>query len=386
MRLAEETARSFLEYSPAALDRVSRFFAKHGDVLEELASAPAVVRLGGVAQTGMKRIVEGVPNQFVPFCGGMLPTEPADVVTRLEHSVRVCGCAMALAAHRGLSDDLALCVCVAALLHDAGHPPFSHALETVFERFGIAHHEDLGERLLHEDPRVSALLRARRIDASRVAAIMREEGDDGLCQSLSDSLTYVLHDAAVARQRIHDGFARDLLRSIRSVEGAAFVTDDRFLIEQFLHTRASLLDRFHLHAYNRSVDLLTGELCAYLVETGMGIDRLCRGTDAEMLDALSERVGAAPAWVGSARRFVLGKPSVSRTWNVRAFVDEGDARAYAELASRERPRFLLPPIDRSRKALLVREPAQDPVLVLARGHERPAHQHLWHSFSYAGPV
>lgn len=386
MRLAEETARSFLEYSPAALDRVSRFFSKNGDALEELASTPAVVRLGGVAQTGMKRIVEGVPNQFVPFCGGALPTEPADVVTRLEHSVRVCGCALAFAASRGLPDDLSLCVCVAALLHDAGHPPFSHALETVFERLGIAHHEDLGERLLHEDPAVSAVLRACRIDVTRVASIMREEGDEGLCQSLSDSLTYVMHDAVVARQRISAGFGRDLLRSIRSVEGAAFVTDDRFPIEQFLHTRASLLDRFHLHAYNRSVDLFTGELCAYLVETGMGVDRLCRGTDAEMLGALSGRVDAAPAWVGSAHRFVLGKPSALRAWNVRAFAVESEARAFVGAASRERPRVLLPPIDRSRKAFLVREPGGEPLLVRAQGHDRPAHQRLWHAFSYAGPV
>jgi len=61
--------------------------------------------------------------------------------TRLQHSLGVAALAKAyLSSRRHTSQQRLLCV-AAAMLHDIGHPPFSHTLEPVFEElFGLDHH------------------------------------------------------------------------------------------------------------------------------------------------------------------------------------------------------------------------------------------------------
>lgn len=381
------TASALADRSIGALQYIARFAREHGAAVEELDATRAIARMGGVSQIGLKRSTLGVPNAMVPFCGGeMGKTAPVAGVTRLEHTHRMCGATLALAAIHRLPFDRALHACVASLFHDAGHPPYSHALEYLLDRLGIERHETLGERLVLEDPEVAGILRRHRVDAARVVAVMREEGDDGLRQSLNDSLTYVIHDGPLVGMRVDEGFAREIYRTILGVDAGAFVVSDAFLVEQFLEMRLSLLDRFHVHAYNRVTDLMTGELCGYLVETGTDARELCRGTDAGVLAALDARVANVPAWVVSARRFVLGRPTEMRQWRVTSHATAASAGKRTDAATRERPCFLLPPIDLSRKSFPVRADGCQAYAVRARPEGRPEHQRRWHVISYAGPV
>ncbi|NJL08193.1 MAG: HD domain-containing protein [Methylacidiphilales bacterium] len=61
--------------------------------------------------------------------------------TRFQHSLGVARLAFLYSHIKGLSQKYRRLACVAALLHDIGHSPFSHTMEPIFEdKFGFNHH------------------------------------------------------------------------------------------------------------------------------------------------------------------------------------------------------------------------------------------------------
>src|SRR5213076_1261200 len=73
----------------------------------------------------------------------------------------------------------------AALLHDLGHYPFSHALEEI----GAMHHEEVARSIISGGP-IGALLARHLGDgaASRIVALVRGESDSPLQRLISGSL------------------------------------------------------------------------------------------------------------------------------------------------------------------------------------------------------
>jgi len=71
--------------------------------------------------------------------------------TRYHHTLGVARLALIYARLRNFTpDDEVLCV-LAALLHDIGHPPFSHSMESVFvDRFNLGHHQ-ASEKIIRGD-------------------------------------------------------------------------------------------------------------------------------------------------------------------------------------------------------------------------------------------
>jgi HD superfamily phosphohydrolase len=71
--------------------------------------------------------------------------------TRYQHSLGVARLALQFARDRRLSEQEEILSVVAALLHDIGHAPLSHSLESVFKKsFGIGHHL-VSERIIKGD-------------------------------------------------------------------------------------------------------------------------------------------------------------------------------------------------------------------------------------------
>ena len=108
----------------------------HGDIritgcLLELLETPEVQRLHSIKQLGFAHLVF-----------------PGAHHTRFEHSLGSCAIATQIAEILELPTEEKELIAYAALLHDIGHGPFSHTLESILlERFGVDH-VDLTEKLI----------------------------------------------------------------------------------------------------------------------------------------------------------------------------------------------------------------------------------------------
>ncbi len=105
--------------------------------------------------------------------------------TRYEHSLGVLHVTREAVAHlrsresgAWITDEDARTVCAAALLHDIGHYPFSHAIEELGSP--ILPHETVGRRLIADpDGEIAPILReAWQVDPERVAAMIDPKGRD----------------------------------------------------------------------------------------------------------------------------------------------------------------------------------------------------------------
>ncbi len=386
-RIASYAVRE-LSYAPSAAGYAQTFFREHGPLLDTCADASAMRRLDGIAQLGLKRGTHRVPAAMVPPCGGrMADTTPIESVTRREHSERTCGAMVAFCAlHRVPFDEMRHSA-LAALFHDVGHPPFSHTTEPVLIRHGRPHHEEVGQRVVRENDELALAFRRHGIDAERVIAIMREEGDLGLRQKLVDTATYLVHDARSAGMRyVGEALEWNVLRSISAVRDGAFETDDAFPLSQLMERRTEMANLLYEHPYNRLNSALLMELVDWIVrEDWIALDALVTGVDRDVLAAIDRAVRSnAPAWVRSASRFVRGRPTELRNWNVEEFPNEEDARAVPSSAAR--PRFVLPAADFTGKTLPVRLPGGDTFGVRAPPSSRPLHHALWHVVTFSGPI
>ena len=102
-------------------------------LLLELIETPAFRRLKEI------RFLGAIDYRLVPRPNGK---PGATRYTRYEHSIGVMQLARLYCDLRNLQPRDRRLACVAALLHDLGHPPFSHSMESVFkEEFGFDHHE-----------------------------------------------------------------------------------------------------------------------------------------------------------------------------------------------------------------------------------------------------
>ena len=101
-------------------------------LLLELVETAAFQRLRGIHFLG------AIDYRLIPRPNGR---PGATRHSRYEHSLGVMRLARLYCLTRGISEAHRQLACVAALLHDIGHPPLSHSMEPVFkEEFGIDHH------------------------------------------------------------------------------------------------------------------------------------------------------------------------------------------------------------------------------------------------------
>lgn len=121
--------RFFDSQPPSAIGRI-----EYGAVFREVIDHPVVQRLRHIRQLGMAELVY-----------------PGATHTRFSHSVGTAFLAQkmvdALARKRDVAPKDRLCIVLAALLHDVGHPCFSHQFESFMQK-------SLGAKWAHEDASV----------------------------------------------------------------------------------------------------------------------------------------------------------------------------------------------------------------------------------------
>lgn len=139
-------------------------------LLPALISTPAFQRLKYI------RFLGGIDYCLVPRPNG---SRAATRYTRYQHSLGVLHLAYLYCRDRDLDLMSRRLVCSAALLHDIGHPPLSHSLESIFkERFDIEHHEATADIICGRVPlgrEIVATLRDHGVSADKVVAVVSGE-------------------------------------------------------------------------------------------------------------------------------------------------------------------------------------------------------------------
>ena len=209
---------------------------------------------------------------------------PAATHNRFSHSLGAYHLARTLCEHLSevqpgiISDDDAELVSIAALLHDIGHPPFSHLLETdkVFANFHS--HEDWGKMMLEsEETEIGIAIREVLGDerTSRLFALYSgkdEYGGEGISPFLKeivssqldvDRMDYMIRDQANSGAQIGGFDSARVIRALRVGDnGHLYAKQWGFpAIEAYLVTRYHLYNQVYFHKVNQlTQEYLVGAL------------------------------------------------------------------------------------------------------------------------------
>ncbi len=147
-------------------------------IIQELADTPQMQRLRWIKQLGLASLVYPGANH-----------------TRFEHSLGTYHLALLMACHLGLEENEKQMVGVAALLHDIGHGPLSHATEAALLPYFRKEHESILELLKRNQ--LGEILESHDILPSHIQSFIN---GNGLGQIVNgeidvDRMDYLLRDA-----------------------------------------------------------------------------------------------------------------------------------------------------------------------------------------------
>ena len=144
-------------------DPVHQFveFGEHEKVVRALVCTREFQRLRRITQLGLASFVF-----------------PGAVHSRFSHSLGAAHLATRLTERLMTDSAEARAVVCAALLHDVGHGPFSHAFERAIKRLlpNRRSHEDWARQII--DERFAAILREHDVDPNRVCALIHRNSSD----------------------------------------------------------------------------------------------------------------------------------------------------------------------------------------------------------------
>jgi uncharacterized protein len=254
-----------------------------------LLATPAFLRLDGIQQLGfVSRVWPGAKH------------------TRFEHSLGVMHLMQAalerLNAHGArIDDETARTAIAAALLHDIGHYPFSHAIEELGPP--VPTHEEVGRGMILGEE-IAALLRdVWRVQPDRVAHLIHPGGrslseDDRLVRGLLsgaldvDKLDYLPRDARACHVPYGGVDTARLLDALRVIE----VDDERRIgidekgvspLHSLINARQEMFDNVYWHHTNRACMAMLLRAVQEAVLAGMPPAHLTQHTDTSLLAVLS---------------------------------------------------------------------------------------------------
>ena len=174
-----------------------------------LVDSPALQRLHHIRQLGFAYLVYPGANH-----------------TRFEHSLGAMHLASLLCRHLGFGTAETRTICCAALLHDIGHGPYSHASERLMQEYTQFSHDDIREQL--KEPILVKQLEKNSISPDEVAALISGShryagiihGDLDV-----DRMDYLLRDAHYTGAPYGNFDAERLTKSLAVVDNTIVLND-----------------------------------------------------------------------------------------------------------------------------------------------------------------
>ena len=253
---------------------------------------------------------------------------------RFEHSLGAYHLAGRLAEALGLDDAEARTVRAAALVHDVGHGPFSHAFE---ELLVGRRHEESTVDLVRWGP-LGDLLRQGDIDPVAVSELVMGQGP--LANLVSgavdaDRMDYLLRDAH------HTGVPTSvdpdrLMRVLQRGEDGALLRESGILsAESLLTMRFLMYPAVYLHHTVRASErMLQAAIEAAVQDGAFRLRDVERDTDDSLLWKLRQAGGTAAELLGRLDRRRLHK----RAWETRPAEHDGDRVAALATDKAEAPK------------------------------------------------
>lgn len=252
-----------------------------------LVDTPAFQRLRYVRQLGLAFLVY-----------------PGATHSRFEHALgtyHLARRALSLLDERGALGDVPREACpsvrIAALLHDIGHYPFSHALEEI----GALHHEEVARPLVTEGGVADALRRTMGADAPHeIMALIRGESRSPLQRLISgsldlDKLDYLRRDAFMCGVPYGEIDVDRLLNSLTILEGPSgleigIVEKGLSALESLLFARYQMYRNVYWHHAVRSATAMYKRLVEDAMNAGsLDAKTLAAFTDEGLLHDLERR-------------------------------------------------------------------------------------------------
>ena len=262
------------------------------DVIADLLETPEIQRLYNIKQLGFAHLVF-----------------PGAHHTRLEHSLGTFSIAAKIANMLSLDQQETNTIVSAALLHDIGHGPFSHTLESILlENFGVDHidlteklimgtydvFED-GERTYIEAHSVSDILEKYDLNKEIIVSLIR--GRSSLKPYMSqilnstidvDQLNYLIRDA------YYTGVAYGMIDIDRLLQTLVvnndFLTINRkgvHVVENILMARALMYSSVYFHKTVRIAELMLSKAIEHIADPQPFA--FFRMTDGEIMHELKKR-------------------------------------------------------------------------------------------------
>ena len=302
----------------------------------DLLESPELQRLHSIKQLGFAYMVFPGANH-----------------TRLEHSMGAYHMAKRAGDALSLKEDDRIYLECSALLHDIGHGPFSHTLESLLrDRFGIDH-VDLTERILKGEESILSDEERDMIDSRTVVEILEEGGIDRdvliriirgrcdekryMCQLLNspidvDQLDYLLRDGyytGVAYGTIDVDRFFDILTIDK--DELAVKRKGVSVVENILISRELMYSSVYFHKTVRIAELMLSRAIEYVEDRF----RFYKLNDWEMMSKLREMGG-------------LQREMVTRLKYRRLFKQIYQVHA-TDREKIERMRYLEDPMERRKK-------------------------------------
>ena len=217
-------------------------------VARELLDTPAVQRLRRIRQLGTVHLVYPSANH-----------------TRFEHSLGVYHLACRALAELGIAGRSGAHLRAAAILHDIGHAPYSHNIESIIFRRTGSYHDDVLQLL--EGGAIGSVLRAHDLEPDVIAGLIKGEGRYGQLISGEldvDRMDYLVRDAH------HTGVPYGTIDHTRLLKELRFVDGQLVLAAGNVQTAESLLLARALMnptVYNHHVARISKRMLRHAVRT-----------------------------------------------------------------------------------------------------------------------